>query len=79
MRQTTPTPPTPLELAKLYRLPQREIAIKLDCTVSWARVLARDPHHSRRILVAVLEALLDREREHYLLDSMLSPQNGGSS
>lgn len=61
--------PRPLELAKIFRVPQIEIAVRLGCTPSWIRVLARDPRHARRIRLAELEAILETERARQLIES----------
>jgi hypothetical protein len=70
-------PPAPLELAKAFAVPQYEVAALLDMTVGWMRVRARDPRFAHRVRIAELEAILDRERERYTLESMLAPGNGG--
>ena len=52
----------PSLLAHILSVPQRELAIRLGVTSSWVRQLARDPRHSRRVLVAVLEVAAERIR-----------------
>ncbi len=49
-------------LAHILCVQQRDLAIRLDVTSSWVRQLARDPRHSRRVLLAVLEIAADRLR-----------------
>ena len=49
-------------LAHILRVPQRDLAVRLGVTSSWVRQLARDPRHTRRVLVAVLEAAAERLR-----------------
>ena len=51
----------PLVLARLLEIPQIEIAARLDVTPVWARTLAKDPRHARRVRIAVLKAALERE------------------
>lgn len=52
----------PLVLARLLEVPQIEIAARLDVTPVWARTLAKDPRHARRVRIAVLQAALERDR-----------------
>jgi hypothetical protein len=52
----------PTLLAQLLRVPQRDVAVRLGITSSWARQLSRDPRHTRRVLLAVLEAAVERLR-----------------
>ena len=56
------TPFAPLTLAKLFGVPQIEIALKLRVTPDWLRQLARDPEHATRVRLAELEAILEWER-----------------
>ncbi len=70
------SPPAPLELAKLFAVPQREIAAILDMTVAWMRIRARDPRFAYKVRLAELEAILERERERHLLESMLGSGGG---
>ncbi len=51
----------PLVLARLLEVPQIEIAARLDVTPVWARTLAKDQRHARRVRIAVLKAALERE------------------
>ncbi len=51
----------PLILARLLEIPQIEIAARLDVTPVWARTLAKDKRHARRVRIAVLKAALERE------------------
>jgi hypothetical protein len=55
-------PFAPLTLAKLFRVPQIEVAVHLHVTTDWLRRLARDPQHAQRVIVAELEAILEQER-----------------
>ena len=55
-------PIDPTTIATLLCVPRREIALRCGVTCDWLRVLARDPRHSRRILIATLEAALERSR-----------------
>jgi hypothetical protein len=57
MAQTVPF--APLILAKLFGIPQIEVAVRLRVTPDWLRRLARDPHQARRIQIAELEAILE--------------------
>jgi hypothetical protein len=52
----------PRLIARILRVPRRDLATRLGVTSNWVRQLARDPRHSRRILVAVLEVAADRLR-----------------
>ena len=55
-------PIDPTTLATLLHIPRRDIAVRCGVTPDWLRVLARDPRHNRRVLIAVLEAALERNR-----------------
>lgn len=70
--------PRPLELARRFGVPQRTIAAILDVSVSWLRVLARDPRYARQLRIAELQAILEREREQATLESMLAGNGGGA-
>lgn len=52
----------PLVLARLLNVPQIEWAARLGVSPVWARTLARDPRHVRRVRMAVLQAALERDR-----------------
>lgn len=65
--------PAPLELAKRFRVPQREVAARVDASVSWLRILARDPRHATRIRLAEIEAILEAERARHLIEAALDP------
>lgn len=52
----------PLVLAKLLNLRQIDWAPHLGVSSVWARSLAKDPKHERRVRIAVLEAALERDR-----------------
>jgi len=54
--------PDPRLIGRILQVPQRDLAIRLGVTSNWVRQLARDPRHSRRILVALLEVAADRLR-----------------
>ena len=54
--------PDPLALARAYRIPLVEVAVRLDVTVDWTRKLAADPRQAHRVRRAVLELALERER-----------------
>ena len=56
----TPTP-DPLVIAKLLGVRAIDYCAILDVAPEWARTIARDPRHSKRVLVAVLRAALKRE------------------
>ena len=66
-----PVPPKPLELAQSLGVPPYEIAVRLGVTTDWLRRLARNPRHTRRIRVAELEAVLERERLALSLESLI--------
>jgi hypothetical protein len=51
-----------LTLAKLFGVPQVEVALKLRVTPEWLRRLARDPEQATRVRIAELEAILEIER-----------------
>jgi hypothetical protein len=65
-----PAPPKPLELAHSLGVPPYEVAVRLGITTDWLRRLARNPRHTRRIRVAELEAVLERERLALSLESL---------
>ncbi len=52
----------PLVLARLLAVPQIEWAARLGVTPVWARSLARNPQHARRVTLAILEAATERLR-----------------
>ena len=52
----------PLTIAKLLDVRAIDYCTILDVTPEWARVLARDPRHSRRVLLAVIEAAAQKLR-----------------
>jgi hypothetical protein len=79
-------PFAPLTLAKLFGVPQIEVALKLRVTPDWMRQLARDPEHAPRVRLAELGAILEWERakvleaglnERTVGDMALGPQVGG--
>jgi hypothetical protein len=51
-----------LELAKTAGISRRELALRLRITPDHFTRISDNPRHSRRIKIAVLEALLDKER-----------------
>jgi hypothetical protein len=51
----------PILLAKLLDLRQIEWLPQLGVSPVWARSLAKDPRHSRRVRIAILQAALERE------------------
>ena len=61
------TPIDPIVLATLLNVPRREIAGRYGVTSDWFRIISRDPKHSRRVLIAVLEAALERVRYEELV------------
>ena len=58
--QTAPV--APLILAKMFGVPQEEVAFRLRVTSDWLRRLARDPRHAQRVRIAELKAILEQER-----------------
>ena len=52
----------PNTIATLLHVPRREIAVRCGVTSDWLRILARDPRHSRRVLIAVLQAALEQNQ-----------------
>ncbi len=58
MRATT----DPLTIARLLGIQAIDYAPRLDCSAQWARALSRDPRHSRRVLLAVLESACEKLR-----------------
>jgi hypothetical protein len=67
MKTLTEKIPAPLELAKLFHVPQIEVAVRLGVTTSWTRVLARHPAHAARVQIAELEAIVEHLRMKTLL------------
>ena len=69
--------PAPLELAKLFRVPQIEVALRLrvPVTESWLRVLALRPDRADEIRLAELEAIVAHLRVKQLVESAL-PADG---
>jgi hypothetical protein len=47
----------PLTLAKLFGVPQDEVAFRLRLSSDYLRRLAQDPRYARRVLVAELETI----------------------
>jgi hypothetical protein len=66
------TLPPPLELAKLFRVPQIDVAVRIGVTPTWLRVLALRPGDADRIRIAELEAILDHLRAKRLVNSALA-------
>lgn len=55
----------PLVLAKILGLRQIDWVPHLGVSPVWARALAHNPLHARRVRIAVLKAALERDRfEH---------------
>ncbi len=52
----------PLILARLLGLRQIDWVPHLGVTSVWARTLAKDPRHTRRVRIAILRAALEREQ-----------------
>ena len=69
----SPTVLDPLELAKQFGVTQRELALRLGVTLDHARRLARNPKHLRRVRLAVLEEIVERERLAVAVEGWLSP------
>jgi hypothetical protein len=55
-------PVDPLTLAKLLNLRQIDWVPHLGVSPVWARTLAHNPLHARRVRIAVLKAALERDR-----------------
>jgi hypothetical protein len=55
-------PFAPLVLARVFGVPQEEVAFTMRLSVEHLRRLARDPKHAHRVLIAELEAILGQER-----------------
>ena len=49
-------------IAKLLGIESADYAARLGVSPQWARILARDPRNSRRVLLAVLQAAAEREQ-----------------
>jgi transcriptional regulator with XRE-family HTH domain len=60
----------PLEFAKAFGVHQRHIAARLGITSDWMRHLARNPRGVRRVWVAPLEAVLERQKLALLAESL---------
>jgi hypothetical protein len=67
------TIPEPLQLAKLFGVPTRDVAIRLRITPDWLRHMARRPRYARRIRIAELEAILRQEKLALLAESLMEP------
>jgi hypothetical protein len=61
----------PLLLAKLLELRQSDWIPHLGVSPVWARALAKDPRHTRRVRIAVLEAALERERFNQVIGGVV--------
>ena len=59
-------PFAPLVLARVFGVPQEEVAFRLRLSVDYVRKLARDPQHAQRVRIAELEAILEQERAKVL-------------
>jgi len=53
---------TPLDIAKHFNVPLSEVSVRLGVTMDWARQLARNPRHARRVFMAELAAALEQQR-----------------
>jgi hypothetical protein len=63
----------PIELAKAFEIPQLDLAVRLGVTRDTVRRHARNPRYIRRVRLAVLEAILERERLAVAVEGWLSP------
>ena len=52
----------PWELARTLGVPYGDVAVRLQVTRDYARLLARDYRHAARVRAVVLELALERER-----------------
>ena len=68
------TSPEPLHLAKVFRVPMQNVALKLRVTPDWLRKLARKPRHARRVRIAELEVILQQEKLAWLAESLMEPE-----
>jgi hypothetical protein len=64
-------PPNPIDLAKMFGVPQRAIASHLGVTRDWMRHMARHPRYARRVRVAVLEEILRQEKLALSVESLI--------
>jgi hypothetical protein len=72
MPAQTPLPELePLEITRRLGIPVDQVALRLDVTTCWARQLAKNPTHRRRVLIAELEVALEHIRLAASLASML--------
>jgi hypothetical protein len=60
-----------LELAKTAGISRRELALRLHVTPDHLNRLSGNPRHSRRVKIAVLEALLDKERTAETVEGLI--------
>jgi transcriptional regulator with XRE-family HTH domain len=63
----------PLELAKVFEVSQLDLVGRLGVTSDTVRRWARDPRRLRRVRLAVLEAIVARERLAVSVEDWLSP------
>jgi hypothetical protein len=63
----------PLQLAKVFEIPQLDLVGRLGVTSDTMRRWARDPRRLRRVRLAVLEAAVERERLALAVEDCLSP------
>jgi len=64
-------PLPPLEIARRLQVPLREVSLRLGVTERWLRQLARNPQHFRRVRIAELQAVLDREQLALIVDHLI--------
>ena len=54
--------PDPVTIARLLGVQAIDYSARLGVSPQWARLLAKDPRNSRRVLICVLEAAAQRLR-----------------
>jgi hypothetical protein len=70
--------PPPLALAKLFGVPQIEVAVRIGVTPTWLRHLALRPGDADRVRIAELEAILDHLRARRIVTAALAEARGRS-
>lgn len=70
--------PPPLELAKVFRVPQIEIALRVGVTPTWLRVLALRPDRAEEIRIAELEAIIEHLRARRMVNQALCEAPGAN-
>jgi hypothetical protein len=70
-RRGKETIPPPLELAKLFGVPQIEVSLRLDkpVTENWLRVLALRPDRMDEIRIAELMAIIDHLKAKRVIET----------